>query len=211
MSGHAAVPRLPVGLPLDQWKAASLAGLATLAGMARGAWQVTSTDGKATYLVMELPNDVLLDAAAPAAETVLKGVPSPRLRGALARGLERGEMQAARILTGAGMLDPATMAERLGITRQTVHNWGKSGKLLALSSARRGVRYPDWQLDQTGQPLNGLKELADALGAGGWTLYRFLMQTHPELGGIRGLDALKQNRLDDLLGVAAGIGAGSFA
>ncbi len=210
MSGNATVARPPVGLPLEQLKATSLAGLTALAGMARGAWQARSTDGKATYLVMELPGDVLPDVPVPEAEMLLASVPSPRLRGALERAFERGELQASRILAGEEMLDPASMADRLGITRQTVHAWGKSGKLLALSSAKRGVRYPEWQLDGTDQPLRGLKELADALGGGGWTLYRFLMQTHPELGGRRGLDVLRQNRLDDLLRVADGMGAGSF-
>lgn len=210
MSGHATAARFPVGLPLAQLEATSLAGLTTLAAMARGAWQARSTDGTATYLVVELPGDVQMDAQVPTPEEALKSVPSPRLRDALARAFERGEIQAAQILAGDEMLDPATMAKRLGVTRQTVHAWGKSGKLLALSSAKRGVRYPDWQLDQTGQPLMGLKELAAALGGGGWTLYRFLMQTHPELNGKRGLDALKQSRLTDLLGVAESIGAGNF-
>lgn len=190
--------------------------LAAAVSKARNAWQTTSADGKARYLVIELPVEELLDPSIEKASedeniaSVLKSVPSPRLRDALARAFERGEIQAAQILAGDEMLDPATIADRLGVTRQTVHAWGKSGKLLALSSAKRGVRYPDWQLDETGQPLAGLKELAGALGGGGWTLYRFLMQTHPELDGKRGIDALKQNRLTDLLGVADGIGAGNF-
>lgn len=207
MAGHATIADGPAGLSLDRLVATSVTGLASVMSKARKAWQGQSADGGSVYLVVELPRSTL----AAEASALLDTVASPKLRASLSRAFVRGEAQAAAILSGPGMLDPATMAERIGVTRQTVHNWAKSGRLLALSSAKRGARYPDWQLDDTGQPLAGLQELARALGGGGWTLYRFLVQAHPQLDGAQGLAALKQNRLEALLRIAEASGDGNFA
>jgi len=87
----------------------------------------------------------------------------------------------------------------------------RSGEILALDGAKRGFRYPGWQITDDGRLLPGLVELARELSGGPWTIYRFLLQRHPELNGETGLDALKNGRVSQTLDVARGIAQGTFA
>ena len=131
-----------------------------------------------------------------------------RLRESLKHALQRGERRAAEILDGPEMLNSDTMAERLGVSRETVNRMRQRGELLGLEGARRGVRYPEWQLVQPGQlPLPRMAALFRVLGDP-WSVYRFLMQTHPELGGCRALDALLQGDAESAVGLAGDLGAG---
>nr|WP_061510022.1 hypothetical protein [Gluconobacter thailandicus] len=66
--------------------------------------------------------------------------------------------------------------------------------LVLPESSPREARYPAWQIDATGQPFPVLPALFDALGDSGWTIYRFLMQSHPELAGQTVLEALRDGR-----------------
>lgn len=131
-----------------------------------------------------------------------------RLGEALKHALQRGERRAAEILDGPEMLNSDTMAERLGVSRETVNRMRQRGELLGLEGARRGVRYPDWQLVEPGQlPLPQMAALFRVLGDP-WSVYRFLMQTHPELAGRRALDALLQGDAEPAVGLAGDLGAG---
>ena len=56
------------------------------------------------------------------------------------------------------------MAERIGITRPTVHEWLKSGKLLGWQGAKRGYLFPAAQIDEQGQPPTGLERITTLLG-----------------------------------------------
>ena len=60
-------------------------------------------------------------------------------------------------------------------------------------------------------PLPGLGRLFGILGDQPWTVYRFLRTAHAELGGSTGLDAMKEGRIDVVLGAARNQVTGAFA
>jgi hypothetical protein len=49
------------------------------------------------------------------------------------------------------------------------------------------------------------------LGDDSWRIYRFLLQHHAELGGERAIDALKRDRIGDVLAAAENTASGAFS
>lgn len=129
---------------------------------------------------------------------------------ALAAARQRGESRAAEILAGDDMLSADEMAVRLGVSRVSVNGKRKRHALLALQGAARGFKYPSWQLDRNDRPFPALAAIADRLGGDEWTLYRFLVQHHNELGGMTGIEALRKRRDVDVLAAAESV-ARAFA
>ncbi|MCG4262479.1 hypothetical protein K6W36_18270 [Acetobacter senegalensis] len=109
----------------------------------------------------------------------------PRTRSdAFTQAEERGRHLAATILSGPDMLTGEVFAHRLGLTVSALHVLEQAHAVLDLPDpSPRGSRYPAWQIDATGQPFPVMPALFDTLGDSGWTIYRFLMQSHPELAG----------------------------
>lgn len=128
----------------------------------------------------------------------------PELATALSAARARGQTRAAEILAGDDMLSADALAKLLGVSRPTVNAKRQKHELLALSSARRGFRFPAWQIDENGKPLAALPRLYEQFGDSPWAIYRFLVQRHPELDGDSALKALAAGREDDVLAVAAG-------
>jgi hypothetical protein len=118
-------------------------------------------------------------------------------------------MRAAEILARPEMQSAAALAARLGVTRETVNQRRRAGTLLALEGAKRGWRYPDWQLGEDGRPLRGLAEIMRALGEP-WTAYRFLVSPHGALGGETGLEALRRGRATEVVAAAQAMAEGAF-
>jgi hypothetical protein len=114
-------------------------------------------------------------------------------RAALKRAYARGEEAAAELLSGPDMLSSDAIAERLGLSREAVHQKRRRGELLGIEGAKRGVRFPAWQLGPDGLPLPALKDLHAALGEP-WAVFRFLRQRHPELNMRSGLEAVADPR-----------------
>jgi hypothetical protein len=124
------------------------------------------------------------------------------LEAALTEARGRGEQLAARILNGPEMLSSDAFARRIGVTRETVRQKLARHEILGLSGAKRGVRFPAWQVMDDGRLLRGLPELFARLGHA-WTVYRFLVQQqHPELGRRTALAALKDGDVEAVLSVA---------
>ena len=98
---------------------------------------------------------------------------------ALDRARARGQTSAVALLDGPAMLRGAEIGERMGMSRQAVHKAAIAGRLLALTGGSRDVRYPAWQLDETGARLDGLADVIAILGPG-WPSYRFLVSTDVE-------------------------------
>jgi len=96
-----------------------------------------------------------------------------QLEAALEAARERGRLRAAEILGGDDMLSADTFAKMLGTTRMTVNTKRQSGHILGLDGAKRGFRFPVWQLDADGKPFAELAMLHERLG-GPWAVYRFL-------------------------------------
>lgn len=124
------------------------------------------------------------------------------LEEALAQARSRGGELAAEILSRPEMLSSDAFARRIGVTRETVRQKLARHEVLGLSGAKRGLRFPSWQVMEDGRLLPRLPDLFVRLGQP-WTVYRFLVQQHhPELGGRTGLVALKDGDVDAMLAAA---------
>jgi hypothetical protein len=130
---------------------------------------------------------------------------------ALSAARQRGAVRVAEILQSADMLTARDFGALIGASHETVNQKRKTGDILALEGARRGLRYPKWQVTDDGRLLPGLAKLGRELPGGPWSIYRFLTQPHGELGGNTGLEALKTDRVRQVLDVARGISQGTFA
>ena len=119
--------------------------------------------------------------------------PDAELLDALAAARVRGRLRASEILGAEDMLSAEAFAELLGTTRVTVNTKRQSGQLLGLDGAKRGFRFPVWQLDSDGKPFAALAALHERLG-GAWAVYRFLVQPHGELDGLTGREVLERGK-----------------
>ncbi len=113
---------------------------------------------------------------------------------ALAEARGRGSIRVAEILARDDMLSSDQMARLLGTTRMTINTKRRKHQLLGLEGAKRGIRFPEWQIGEDGKPFDALPALFDRLGGSPWAVYRFLVQHHPELGGLTGREALAKGR-----------------
>lgn len=143
--------------------------------------------------------------AAPARMMEEAAAPDAGLEGALAAARERGRLRAAEILGAEDMLNADDFARMLGTTRVTVNTKRQSGQVLGLDGARRGFRFPVWQLNADGKPYAELAALHDRLG-GPWAVYRFLVQPHGELDGLTGREALERGKVKAALEAAESVG-----
>ena len=75
-------------------------------------------------------------------------------------------------------------------------------EVLGLQGAKRGLRFPKWQVIANGGLLPKLPLIFDALGGDSWTVYRFLIQHHPELEGDTALSRLLRGKADQVLAAA---------
>ncbi len=135
--------------------------------------------------------------------------PDDELQSALTAARERGRRRVAEILAEDDMLGADAFAGLLGVSRVTVNAKRQSGQILGLDGAKRGFRFPSWQLDRDGRPFTVLPVLHDVLG-GAWAVYRFLVSPHGALDGRTGLDALKRGRTEDVVAAAEGVARSDF-
>jgi hypothetical protein len=119
---------------------------------------------------------------------------SSELDRALHAARQRGEKRVAEIVAEKNMLSADEMAQLLGTTRMTVNTKRRNHQLLGLEGAKRGYRFPQWQIGADGKPFEALPALFDRLGGSPWAVYRFLVQRHAELGGLTGREALAKGR-----------------
>lgn len=135
--------------------------------------------------------------------------PDDELRAALDAARERGRRRVAEVLSDDDMLSADAFATVLGVTRVTVNTRRQSGQLLGLDGAKRGFRFPSWQLDRDGRPYAALPVLQERLG-GAWAVYRFLVTPHGALDGRTGLEALQRGLVDEAIAAAESIARGEF-
>jgi hypothetical protein len=89
-------------------------------------------------------------------------------------------------------------ASMLGVSREAVNQRRRSGKLLALSTGRRGYRYPVWQFGEEGV-LPGFEVTLKKLSINGqWGRAAFFLGGNLLLDGRRPLDLLRSGRPEDL-------------
>jgi hypothetical protein len=119
----------------------------------------------------------------------------------------RGEVLAATLLSGADMLGSNEFAALIGVSREGLHRKRLRHEVLGLEGAKRGYRFPKWQLTREGL-LPGLPEVFARLDGNPWAVIRFLRQHHPELGGQTALQALRAGKVAQVLGAAENAGRG---
>lgn len=136
--------------------------------------------------------------------------PDAELEAALASARERGRKRVAEIISGEDMLSADAFAKLLGTSRVTVNAKRQSGQVLGIDGAKRGFRFPVWQLDKDGRPFGALAALHSTLGNNSWAVYRFLVSRHGALDGRTGLQALQRGDDVSVLGAAEGIASGDF-
>jgi hypothetical protein len=132
------------------------------------------------------------------------------LDAALSAARNRGQAKVAEILKGADMLTASDFGSKIGASHETVNVKRRRGEVLGLQAATRAVRYPEWQLTDTGRLLPGLARLFEKLGRQPWTVYRFLRTPHAELDGRTALEALKAGEEKTVLEVADNQANGVF-
>lgn len=133
------------------------------------------------------------------------------LAAALDEARARGKLHAATILAREDMLSADKFAMLLGTSRMTVNTKRQNHQVLGLDGAKRGFRFPAWQVGEDGKPFAALPRLFERLGGGPWSVYRFLVQSHPELDGMTGREALQRGKANEALAVADSIADGTFA
>lgn len=119
----------------------------------------------------------------------------PDVAEAVSRAQARSRETAASILEQSDMLTGENIAQRMGMSRQAVHKAAIANKLLALEGAKRGLRYPEWQLDDTGVRCKGLQEVLDLVG-NGWEAWRFLAASGD---GVSNRERLRSGDVEGLL------------
>lgn len=137
--------------------------------------------------------------------------PERELDRALRDAKARGDALKQEMLADPEMLSTAEMAERLEMSDEGVRLKRKRREVLGLDFAKRGIRYPSWQVLENRQLLPALPRLFSVLGDNPWGVYRFLLQSHPELGGKRAIDALKRGQIEKVIAAATNIATGTFA
>ncbi len=85
----------------------------------------------------------------------------------LAEGTRRlnaaAETAAAESWAGPELLGPEAMVERLGVSRSTLHNWRRSGRVIALRKGLRNHLYPVRQFAGKA-PLAGIADVLAVMG-----------------------------------------------
>jgi hypothetical protein len=108
------------------------------------------------------------------------------------------------------MLSAADFAKFIGVSRESVRTKYQRNEVLGLKGAKRGLRYPKWQVTFDGGLLPELPRLFEVLGRESWTVYRFLTPHHPELEGDTALSALHRGNVEKVLAAAENT-AGAFS
>ncbi|MES0100684.1 XRE family transcriptional regulator [Mesorhizobium sp. M0019] len=138
------------------------------------------------------------------------GMPDAELEAALAGARARGRKRVAEIVAGEDMLSADAFAKLLGTSRVTVNARRQRGQVLGIDGAKRGFRFPVWQLDRDGRPFGALPALHAMLGNNTWAVYRFLVSRHGVLDGRTGLRAIQQGDDASVLAAAEGMARGDF-
>jgi hypothetical protein len=103
------------------------------------------------------------------------------------------------------------IAARLDTNRETIKRWRTAGRLIGVEGAKRGVRYPAAQLGPNLAPLKGIQEVLELLDGDHWEAWRFLADEIDELDEMTGFDALRDDRLQEVLAVLEARSHGSFS
>ncbi len=149
-----------------------------------------------------IENDRPLEAGVDSANALAEALDAARARGAALKD---------EMFSDPDMLSTAGLAERLGMSEEGIRLKRRRHEVLGVEVAKRGIRYPAWQVLPGRQILPGLPRLFAVLGDDPWRLLRFLQQHHAELRGKCAFEALQQGRVEEVLATAENAAMGAFA
>ncbi len=128
---------------------------------------------------------------------------------AKARALLRGVKLVEQDLKSSGGAYSLSEVQALmrDISRQAVNNRVREGSILAVPGPSNRAAYPAVQFMENGMPVDGLKEVREALGTeNSWMVLNFLVNADPRLDGRRPIDLMKAGKLEQVLEVARRFG-----
>lgn len=143
--------------------------------------------------------------AEPVSRLVGEGIPAPS-KGELPRA---SKSEVASFVNSPHMLPAEVFAKQLSVSRETVNEWRKADKVIGVRGAKRGFRFPAWQINDRGQPYPAIERILEELSSDHWAAWRFLEERVPEVGDI-GFQALAAGKEDALLKALLGRSYGSF-
>ncbi len=114
----------------------------------------------------------------------------------------------ADLKSSGGAWSLAEVRELLqGVSRRTIGNRVREGRLLAVPGPGNRARYPVAQFLEDGRPVPGLGDVIAALATQSpWVVLNFLVNPEPKLDGRKPIDLLKAGDLAPVLAVARGVG-----
>lgn len=108
------------------------------------------------------------------------------------------------------LLSSDEFAKRAGLkNRQSAHNWLKKGRVVGWTGAKRGFVFPAEQLDERGQPVDGLEEVLP-LFPDGHAAWIWLTAPLSALDGQTPLSILREGELERVREAALGDAQGDF-
>ncbi|SMF52358.1 Protein of unknown function [Tistlia consotensis] len=193
------------GPTLDELMTRPTALRSVLDGVGRAVRQAEDTRRPVKLTILVQP-----DRTAPTVDVEAAPLQGDELDQALAEARARGAARAAEILAGPDMLSADDFARLIGVTREAVRQKATRREALGLQGAKRGVRYPAWQVTRDGGLLPELPRLFAVLGDSPWAVYRFLVQPHPAFKGASPLETLRAGAAKLVLEAAEGVARGDF-
>jgi hypothetical protein len=110
----------------------------------------------------------------------------------------RGLRQREELLRAeGGTISAEAAANLLRLTRQAVDKRRRVGRLIGLSTGRRGYAYPSWQFNSEGGTLQGLETiLAELKDHDPWMQTTFMLSPNMALDGETPLAGIRRGELD---------------
>lgn len=107
------------------------------------------------------------------------------------------------------VLTSDAFADRAGVTRPTVHQWLKRGRIVGWPRAKRGYLFPLAQLDERGRPYAGIDRVVVHF-PDGYAAWQWLTSTTAALNGATPLSRLRKGLVDEVEAAAIGHEQGDF-
>jgi hypothetical protein len=147
-----------------------------------------------TQMLVKLMQETEANRARSAADPLERA----RLRGIAAR---------ERLLNAeGGSLTISQVEQLLGISRQAIHKRCSKGKLIALTTSKRGYLFPRWQFAEN-DILPGLESALAAFDESEpWMQAAFMLNPNIWLDGASPLEMLRQGKIEDVLVAARASG-----
>ena len=121
--------------------------------------------------------------------------------------LRGAEAIAEDLKAAGGTFDLEAVCSLTHLTRQAIHKQVTDGRLFAVPGPSNRNVYPVAQFDNDGRPVEGLKEVRDALGSRSpWMLLNFLVNPEARLDNRKPIDLLRAGKLEAVVEAGRRVG-----